>query len=82
MWLLVVLVFGGILGWLASFIMRTGPQTGIVANVILGVAGAGLGNWLGGVLSLGAFGTLGRFLVAMLGAMALIAALKATKVYR
>ncbi len=34
------------------------------------------------VLGLGAFGTLGRFLVAILGAVALIAALKTLKVYR
>ena len=82
MWLLIVLVAGGVVGWLASYIMRTGPQTGIVANVVLGVVGAALGNWLGGVLGLGAFGTLGRFLVALLGALVLIGVLKALKIYR
>jgi uncharacterized membrane protein YeaQ/YmgE (transglycosylase-associated protein family) len=82
MWMLVVLVSGGVVGWLASYIMRTGPQSGVLANVVLGVAGAGIGNWMGGALGLGAFGTLGGFLVAMLGAMAVIAALKALKVYR
>lgn len=82
MWLLVVLVFGGIVGWLASYIMRTTPQTGVLANVILGVVGAGVGTWLGGVLGLGASGTLGRFLVALLGALALVAALKALKTFR
>ncbi len=82
MWLLVVLAFGGIVGWLASHIMGTRPQTGVLGNVTLGVVGAGIGNWLGGVLGLGAFGTLGRFLVAILGAVALIAALKALKIYR
>ena len=81
MWLLVVLVSGGIVGWLASYVMRTGPQAGILANVVLGVVGAGIGNWLGGVLGLGDFGTLGRFLVAILGALALIAVLKASKIY-
>jgi uncharacterized membrane protein YeaQ/YmgE (transglycosylase-associated protein family) len=82
MWLFVVLVFGGIVGWLASNIMRTGSQTGILANIVLGVLGAGVGNWLGGVLGLGAFGTLGRFLVAILGSMALITALKVLRFYR
>jgi uncharacterized membrane protein YeaQ/YmgE (transglycosylase-associated protein family) len=82
MWLLVVLVFGGIVGWLASYIMKTGPQSGALANVAVGVVGAGIGNWLGGVLGLGAFGTLGRFLVALLGSIALIALLKALKIYR
>lgn len=73
MWLLVVLVSGGMVGWLASYVMKTSPQRAILANVVAGAVGAGIGNWLGGVLDLGTFGTLGRFLVAMLGAVALIA---------
>jgi len=82
MWLLVVLGSGGIVGWLASYVMRTSPQTGVLLNVVLGVVGAGIGNWLGSLLGLGTFGTLGRFLVAILGAVALIAVLKALKVTR
>ena len=82
MWLLVVLASGGIVGWLANYVMSTGPQSGVLANVGLGVVGAGVGSLLGGVLGLGDFGTLGRFLVAIVGAGALVGALKAFKVYR
>lgn len=47
------LVIGGILGWLASLVMRTDAQQGIILNVIVGIVGAFLGGWLLGPL----FGT-------------------------
>jgi uncharacterized membrane protein YeaQ/YmgE (transglycosylase-associated protein family) len=53
----------------------------VMATVILALAGPGIGNWLGGVLGLGAFGTPGRFFLAMLGAMVLLAVLRAAKTY-
>jgi uncharacterized membrane protein YeaQ/YmgE (transglycosylase-associated protein family) len=53
----------------------------VMATVILTMAGPGIGSWLGGVLGLGAFGAPGRFIVAILGAMALIAVLRAAKTY-
>jgi uncharacterized membrane protein YeaQ/YmgE (transglycosylase-associated protein family) len=80
MWILIILVAGGIVGWLASVVMKTGAQTGILANISAGVVGAAVGHWLGGVLGLGAFGTLGRFGLAMLGSVLLILAWRALKV--
>jgi hypothetical protein len=53
----------------------------VMATVILALAGPGIGHWLGGLLGLGAFGTPGRMFVAILGAMALLAVLKAAKTY-
>jgi hypothetical protein len=53
----------------------------VVATVILALAGPGIGSWLGGVLGLGAFGMSGRLFVAILGAIALVAVLKAAKTY-
>jgi uncharacterized membrane protein YeaQ/YmgE (transglycosylase-associated protein family) len=82
MWILITLVAGGIVGWLASVVMKTDAQMGILANIAVGVVGSAIGQWLGGVLGLGAFGTLGRFAVAMLGAVILILLLRALKVYR
>lgn len=41
-WLLV----GGVIGWLASMLMNTNDQQGIVLNVIVGIVGALLGGWL------------------------------------
>lgn len=39
------LVVGGLIGWLASMVMRTDGQQGILLNVIVGIVGAMLGGW-------------------------------------
>lgn len=49
-WIL-ALVMGGIIGWLASIVMKTDAQQGIFLNIIVGCVGSILGRWaLGGVL--------------------------------
>ncbi len=40
------LIVGGVIGWLASLVMRTDARQGIVLNVVVGVVGALLGGWL------------------------------------
>ena len=40
------LVVGGIIGWIASMIMSTDAQQGIILNVVVGIVGALLGGWL------------------------------------
>ena len=82
MWILITVLAGGIIGWLASLAMKTSSQMGVLANIVVGVVGAAAGHWLGGVLGLGAFGTLGRFGVAVLGAAILIFVLRAVKICR
>ena len=82
MWILITVVVGGIVGWLASLVTKTSSQMGVLANIVVGVVGAALGHWLGGVLGLGASGTLGRFALAVLGAVVLILVLKALKIVR
>lgn len=75
---IVWLIVGGIVGWLASMLMRTDAQQGIVLNVIVGIVGAALGGWLlsplVGVPSInqGVF-SLGAFAVSLLGAIVLLA---------
>ena len=44
--LIVWLFVGGIIGWLASLVMRTDARQGIVLNVVVGIVGALLGGWL------------------------------------
>lgn len=47
MWAIIVwIVVGGIAGWLASKIMGTDAQQGIILNVVVGVIGGLLGGWL------------------------------------
>jgi uncharacterized membrane protein YeaQ/YmgE (transglycosylase-associated protein family) len=40
------LVVGGLIGWLASILMKTDAQQGLILNVIVGIVGAMLGGWL------------------------------------
>jgi uncharacterized membrane protein YeaQ/YmgE (transglycosylase-associated protein family) len=69
---IISLIIGGIVGWLASIIMKTNAQMGLIANVLVGVVGAALGFWIAGLLGIVATGGVVRFLVALLGAVILI----------
>ncbi|HWJ54910.1 MAG TPA: GlsB/YeaQ/YmgE family stress response membrane protein [Vicinamibacterales bacterium] len=40
------LVVGGLIGWIASMIMKTDGQQGVILNVVVGIIGAMLGGWL------------------------------------
>ncbi len=42
---LIWIVVGGIIGWLASMIMRTNAQQGLLLNVVVGIVGAFVGGW-------------------------------------
>jgi uncharacterized membrane protein YeaQ/YmgE (transglycosylase-associated protein family) len=44
--IIIWLVIGGLIGWVASVVMRTDGQQGILLNVVVGVVGAILGGWL------------------------------------
>lgn len=79
--LLVTLIIGGIVGWLASMAMHTNRQMGILANVVVGIVGSWLGFWLAAQLGIFA-GGIGRWLVAFVGAVILIAILKALRILR
>jgi uncharacterized membrane protein YeaQ/YmgE (transglycosylase-associated protein family) len=82
MGLIISLIVGGVVGWLASIVMKTNAQMGLLLNVIVGIVGSALGFWLAGVVGLAAVGGLGRLLVSIGGAVVLIAMLKALKVFK
>ena len=44
--IIIWLVVGGIIGWLASLVMKTDGQQGMILNVVVGVIGALIGGWL------------------------------------
>jgi len=76
--LILWLVIGGILGWLASIVMKTNDQQGLILNIVVGVVGA----FLGGLLLAPLFGTgtinqsdfsIGSLFVSFLGAVILLA---------
>ena len=76
-WIIIIIV-GGILGWLASLIMRTDAQQGIILNVVVGIVGAVLGGIVlapmigGGSITNGDF-SISSLLVSLLGAVILLA---------
>ena len=73
---IVTLVVGGIIGWLASIVMKTNAQMGIISNVIVGIVGSSIGFWLAGLLGLAAYGAIAQWAVAVAGAAVLIFLLK------
>ena len=79
--LIVTLIIGGIIGWLASILMKSDGQMGILANVLIGIVGSFLGSWMAGVLGINAVGA-ARYLVALVGAMLLIGIVRALGLMR
>jgi uncharacterized membrane protein YeaQ/YmgE (transglycosylase-associated protein family) len=79
--LLVTLIIGGVVGWLASIMMRTNAQMGILANVIVGIIGSFLGVAVANTLGVRAHTAPAAWIVAILGAGLLIAILRALGVF-
>lgn len=72
------LLIGLAAGWLAGQIMK-GGGFGLVGDLIVGVIGAILGGYLFGLLGLSAGGLIGSLVTATVGAIVLIAVLRAIK---
>jgi uncharacterized membrane protein YeaQ/YmgE (transglycosylase-associated protein family) len=72
------LIVGGVIGWVASIIMRTNAQQGAFMNIVVGVIGAFLGGWLlaplfgAGTINQGDFSPM-SLLVSLIGAVVLLA---------
>jgi uncharacterized membrane protein YeaQ/YmgE (transglycosylase-associated protein family) len=72
------LIVGGLIGWIASLIMKTDAQQGLILNIIVGIIGALLGGWL--ISPLVGVGTINQsdfslasLIVSLLGAIILLA---------
>ena len=70
---IVWLILGGLIGWIASKVMRTDAQQGILLNIVVGIVGAFIGGLIfsGGSINEGL--TLYSFLVSLVGAIILLA---------
>jgi uncharacterized membrane protein YeaQ/YmgE (transglycosylase-associated protein family) len=72
------IVFGALVGWIASMIMGTNARQGALLNIIVGIVGAVLGGWImtlagqGGVSGFNLY----SFVVSLIGACVLIALVK------
>jgi uncharacterized membrane protein YeaQ/YmgE (transglycosylase-associated protein family) len=76
MGILIWLIVGGVVGWLASIVMRTNAQQGILLNVVVGIVGAVLaGIFISPFVGVGSINdglSAGSFLVSLLGAIVLL----------
>ena len=76
--ILIWIVAGGLLGWLASIAMKTDAQQGVILNIVIGIIGAFLGGLLlspifgAATINQNNFSMLG-LLVSFLGAVILLA---------
>ena len=68
-------LLGGLAGWIAEKVMKF--DTGLIMNIVLGVVGAVVGNYVLGLLGIGLGGLLGQLIVAVAGACVLILAYRA-----
>ena len=73
---IVTIVIGGIVGWLASIVMKTNAQMGCLSNVVVGVVGSLLGSWLAGLLGIAPTGAILQYVISIIGAAVLIGLLK------
>jgi uncharacterized membrane protein YeaQ/YmgE (transglycosylase-associated protein family) len=75
------IIFGALVGWVASLVMKTDPEQGPILNIVVGIIGAVIGGWI--MNSMGQTAVTGfniySFLVALLGAVILIAIVKAVR---
>ena len=79
MYILLWLLFGAFVGWLASIVMTSNRRMGLGANIIIGLVGSALGMWL---MEIFGFGTVDAFslaglLVSVGGAALMIAVITA-----
>ncbi len=66
--IIVWLIVGGIIGWLASLIMRTDAQQGIILNIVVGIVGSVIAGFL-----FHPSGMLEGFIYSLIGAILLLA---------
>jgi uncharacterized membrane protein YeaQ/YmgE (transglycosylase-associated protein family) len=78
MGIILMLIVGGLIGWVASMIMRTDAQQGIFLNIVVGIVGAFIGGllfsgFLGGAPITSGELSIPSLLVSLLGAVVLLA---------
>jgi len=76
--LIITLLIGLFAGIIAKAVMPGGSKepSGWILTIVLGIAGAFVGNWVGGLFGLGAYGFIGQTLMAAVGAIIIIALLR------
>jgi len=76
--LIVFLIVGGIVGWLAWQYVK-GESFGAIGDIATGVIGGLIGGWVFGAIGITSGGLIGAIITAIIGAIILIAGLRAFK---
>ena len=72
---LVAIIVGGLAGWIASGLMKA--NTGILLNIVLGIIGAAVANFLFGILGISFGGWIGYLIAGVIGACILVGIVRA-----
>lgn len=68
--MIISLILGALTGWIAGQLMHS--KGGILRNIILGIVGSAVGNFLAGTIGLAATGWIGSMIIGVAGACVLI----------
>ena len=68
--MIISILLGALIGWVASKLM--GSKSGLIRNLILGIAGSAVGNFLASCIGIGATGSIGAILIGVGGACVVI----------
>jgi uncharacterized membrane protein YeaQ/YmgE (transglycosylase-associated protein family) len=79
--LLWTLIIGGVVGWLASILMKTNAQMGVLANIVVGIVGSITGTVIANAAGLTPRSSAGGWIVSVLGAALLIGILRSLGVF-
>lgn len=76
--ILVWIVFGALVGWIASILVGTNKEQGAVVNIIVGIVGSIFGGMLAHLIGIdiGSFFSFIGFVIAIMGSVALIGVVK------
>ena len=68
------IIIGALCGWIASMIMKTDAQMGAIENIIVGIVGGVIGNFVAGLIGLQATSdwSIGGIGISVLGAVILL----------
>jgi uncharacterized membrane protein YeaQ/YmgE (transglycosylase-associated protein family) len=72
------IILGLLAGWITGLVMR-GSGYGLIADIILGLVGAMAGRWIFHALGITAIGSVGHLLMAVVGAIVLVALVHALR---
>ena len=74
MWILSWILFGAVVGWVASILTRNNARMGLLKNVIVGLVGSLIGGWISTLIGIGTYAnfSLSSFMIALVGAVLLL----------